>query len=124
MSMTRALHKVLYRSTLHGAIREIKPVILGYKGFVRLGRRRDAFWSMDPAASAQAARHAEREIGRMAEKAVHDMIREWIKGHNYDVDSLCGAGIEIRFKFGQSVPVTGEDCVDIIAEMYAVTPNS
>lgn len=124
MSMKRARGKILYKHSVHGAIREVTEAVLGFKGYVSLVRRRQAFWSMDPRHSANAAEQAERDISRMAERAVHDLIKNWIKNHDYDLDSLCAAGIQIQFEFDSRPPTkTAGELVNILATMYAVEPS-
>lgn len=124
MSMKRAQGKILYRHSLHRSIRAVTEQVFGFKGYVSLVRRRQAFLSMDPQHSANAAKQAEWDISRMAERAVRDLIKNWVKEHDYDLDSLCAAGIQIQFEFDSAPPSkTAGEMVNILAEMYAVEPS-
>lgn len=124
MSMQRARAKILYKHSLYRSIREVTEDVIGFKGYVSLLRRKEAFRSMDARASANANRQAEAEISRIAERAVHDLIKHWVKKHDYDLDSLCAAGIQIQFEFDSSPPTkTAGEMVNILAEMYAVEPS-
>lgn len=113
---------MLYRNSMHGAVRKASTGVIGFKGVVQLGRRTRAFWSMDPGLSAREARYTEHDISRMVNKATSDMIKRWVKDHDYDVDSLCAAGIEVRFEFEQARH-REQDCVNVLAEMYAAETN-